>query len=115
MQCPLLSLLNGGNVHVNRKHPTSTEAVGLAQAVARSSVQELEMTAAVWWSIILGVVATVGLFSVIPLWFFIRYPDRASHGTVPAYLRQAGAPALLKPREAPERGGVPALIAARQG
>ena len=73
------------------------------------------MTAAVWWSIILGVVATIGLFSVIPLWIFIRYPDRASHGTVPAYMRQAGAPALPKPREAPERGGVPALTAARQG
>lgn len=70
------------------------------------------MTTGLIWAIILGAVATIGLVSLIPLWIVIRYPDRVSHGTVPAYMRPPGAPVVPMQREAPEYGGAPARAAA---
>ncbi len=69
------------------------------------------MTAGVIWSIILGLVASIGLVASV-LWVVIRFPDRVLHNTVPGYMRQAGAPVPLKQREAPEYGGAPTQAAA---
>lgn len=69
------------------------------------------MTAAVIWSIILGLVAAIGLVT-LGVWFVIRFPDRAPHNTVPAYRQQVGVPILPKQPEALEYGGAPTQAAA---
>ena len=70
------------------------------------------MTAGLMWAIILGAVVTIGLVSLIPVWIAIRFPDRAAHDTVPAYMRRGGAAVLHMQREAPKYGGAPAQTAA---
>ena len=69
------------------------------------------MTAAVTWSIILGLVASIGLVALVS-WVAIRFPDRVPHHTVPAYRQQAGVLALPKQPKAPEYGGAPTRAAA---
>lgn len=68
------------------------------------------MGAGLIWAIILGLLATVGLVSLL-MWVMIRFPDRASRGPVPAYMRRAGVFVLPKQREAPEYGEAPAKAA----
>ncbi len=70
------------------------------------------MSAGLLWAVILGAVATIGLLALVPLWMEVRYPERAPHGAVPAYLRRAGARVVRMRREALEYGGAHTRAAA---
>lgn len=52
------------------------------------------MTTGLVWAIVLGLMATIALFTLIPLWIVARFPDRASDGALPGYMRRADATVL---------------------
>lgn len=62
------------------------------------------MTAALVWAIVLGAIVTIGLFALLPLWIAVRFPDRSTSGTRPAYMREADAAVLPMKRTGRDYG-----------